>query len=675
MPDATSAGDVPRLCTAIADEARKRALARIVRETEVPPAPACAISVVVCTFRRPAALAAALASVAAQTLPPDAYEVVVVNNDLADVATSRTVSELRDRCFADRPDRLRLVACPFRGLSFARNAGIAAARGAIVSFIDDDAVASPDWLARVQDAFASHPGAGVVGGRVTLDLPEPRPRWAKRAGVATGASVRDESHGDDRRRATGGIIRSARTGARVAGRWSPSAASARVYGRSGSNAAGGEDASPPRWSRARPDDPRRPDGRSACTVPTRAASRRPRLAPHPAGQARRARAGARRLPAPGIDSGSTLRSIIKRVARADDLARAAAAHALESSCMRSPRHGSCRHCVARRRRSSPDATGPVASARGTARHRCARRSRRSGDRGAGGDPTSRSSWSTTDRRTTPRNVVAGWRAAGFTVRQFVEPRPGVRARGNTALAATSGSVIAFLRRRRPSPRPLARSPVPPDPLSRRRRRCGRVRLAAISSARGWSGRLAPGIAETATSTNRTPQEMVSASMGSGGTCSPGPRLDPELGPGALGQGEDALLLVAARPRRLSDRLRARRGGRASRRSGSVATRELPRCRPAPRAHARLSAASLGTRDGAGRGTTIAPRPHQDVAPLARLAAASRRHARMGDGAPRADRLSAAVAHRIGTSAELRAIRPRQRARRAVTIAGISAPPC
>jgi glycosyltransferase involved in cell wall biosynthesis len=171
--------DVPRLCRAIADDARQRAFARIVREHETPPAPECAISVVVCTFRRPAALAAALASIAAQTLPPDAYEVLVVNNDPADAATASTVSDVRDRHFADRPDRLRLVGCPFRGLSFARNAGIGAAQGAIVTFVDDDAVARPDWLARLRDAFATHPDAGVIGGRVTLDLPTPRPRWAK----------------------------------------------------------------------------------------------------------------------------------------------------------------------------------------------------------------------------------------------------------------------------------------------------------------------------------------------------------------------------------------------------------------------------------------------------------------------------------------------------------------
>ena len=179
LSDAAGLRDVPRLGAAVADEARRRALARILRERDAPPAPQCAISVVVCTFRRPAALAAVLASLAAQTLPLDAYEVVVVNNDPADVTTTTTVSELRDRLFGDRPHRLRLVACPFRGLSFARNVGIGAASGGVVSFVDDDAVARPDWLARIRDTFAARPDAGVVGGRVTLELPEPRPRWAK----------------------------------------------------------------------------------------------------------------------------------------------------------------------------------------------------------------------------------------------------------------------------------------------------------------------------------------------------------------------------------------------------------------------------------------------------------------------------------------------------------------
>jgi glycosyltransferase involved in cell wall biosynthesis len=171
--------DVARTCVALAAHARTTQVAALRRAiASHPPAP-CALTAVVCTHRRPAALARALDSLARQSLDPTAFEVLVVNNDPADTATAAVVDDARRTRFGGRPERLRLVACPFPGLSFARNAGIACARGAIVSFLDDDAEAAPEWLARVRAAFAAHPAAGVVGGRVTLALPAPRPQWAK----------------------------------------------------------------------------------------------------------------------------------------------------------------------------------------------------------------------------------------------------------------------------------------------------------------------------------------------------------------------------------------------------------------------------------------------------------------------------------------------------------------
>lgn len=57
-----------------------------------------------------------------------------------------------------------------RGLSGARNSGIEAASGEIVAFLDDDAVADPDWLERLGAHYAD-PGVLGVGGAVI-------PRWA-----------------------------------------------------------------------------------------------------------------------------------------------------------------------------------------------------------------------------------------------------------------------------------------------------------------------------------------------------------------------------------------------------------------------------------------------------------------------------------------------------------------
>jgi glycosyltransferase involved in cell wall biosynthesis len=132
-------------------------------------------SVVVCTYRRIKLLRQALESVAHQTFPPGDYEVLVVNNDPADSGVASLVDELRRTAFSASPERLRLMECPIPGLSQARNLGLAVARGEIVCFLDDDAVADANWLEQIVLAFEEHPRAGVVGGHIRLKHPQPRP--------------------------------------------------------------------------------------------------------------------------------------------------------------------------------------------------------------------------------------------------------------------------------------------------------------------------------------------------------------------------------------------------------------------------------------------------------------------------------------------------------------------
>ncbi|MBV9195542.1 MAG: glycosyltransferase [Solirubrobacterales bacterium] len=88
-------------------------------------------------------------------------EVIVVENRPA----KSDVHEALDAAFGhDRT--VRYVEEPTPGLSRARNAGLAAATGSIVAFIDDDVVVDDRWLEALRSAFAAHPEAACVTGRI-----------------------------------------------------------------------------------------------------------------------------------------------------------------------------------------------------------------------------------------------------------------------------------------------------------------------------------------------------------------------------------------------------------------------------------------------------------------------------------------------------------------------------
>jgi glucosyl-dolichyl phosphate glucuronosyltransferase len=67
---------------------------------------------------------------------------------------------------------------PTPGLSNARNVGTRHARADLVAFIDDDAIAAPNWAQEIVRVFDVYPGrAGVVGGRVVPRWVTPQPAW------------------------------------------------------------------------------------------------------------------------------------------------------------------------------------------------------------------------------------------------------------------------------------------------------------------------------------------------------------------------------------------------------------------------------------------------------------------------------------------------------------------
>ncbi len=129
------------------------------------------ISAIICTHNRDTYLGAAIDSLLAQDFP-GSFEVVVVDNASKD--RTREVVEAR----LPNP-KVKYIYEPVTGLSVARNTGAKTASAEILAYLDDDAVASAQWLRVLHDAYQSNDKLAIAGGKVTLIWPEgiSPPKW------------------------------------------------------------------------------------------------------------------------------------------------------------------------------------------------------------------------------------------------------------------------------------------------------------------------------------------------------------------------------------------------------------------------------------------------------------------------------------------------------------------
>lgn len=125
------------------------------------------ISVIIPTFRRPEGLRRAAGSILAQANPCGlALELVIVDNDPAASARD-AVAALSDAA----PVAVRYVHAAEPGVANARNAGVAAAEGEFIAFLDDDEEAPAAWLCEMVGEQRFHE-ADVVFGPVRARLPD-----------------------------------------------------------------------------------------------------------------------------------------------------------------------------------------------------------------------------------------------------------------------------------------------------------------------------------------------------------------------------------------------------------------------------------------------------------------------------------------------------------------------
>jgi glycosyltransferase involved in cell wall biosynthesis len=124
-------------------------------------------SVVICVYteNRWDQISAAVESVRMQSLHSDEIIVVVDYNDA-----------LYRRLIEAMPDVIVMENTDLKGLSGARNTGVARARGEIIAFLDDDATADKNWLKHFDDAYVN-PAIVGVGGMTLPNWQTARPWW------------------------------------------------------------------------------------------------------------------------------------------------------------------------------------------------------------------------------------------------------------------------------------------------------------------------------------------------------------------------------------------------------------------------------------------------------------------------------------------------------------------
>lgn len=131
------------------------------------------LSIVVATYNRAPYLLRTLESLAKQTLPPDLFEILVVNNNSSDDTPGVVAG------FSARNPHLqvRMVTETSQGISYARNCGIASSVGQYIVFIDDDEEANSEFARNYFCFFENNPGLDAAGGAVIPVYEAPLPAW------------------------------------------------------------------------------------------------------------------------------------------------------------------------------------------------------------------------------------------------------------------------------------------------------------------------------------------------------------------------------------------------------------------------------------------------------------------------------------------------------------------
>ena len=130
------------------------------------------ISFIICTYNREKYIYECLYRLTKNNYWSE-WEIVLVNNN----STDGTAAECK-RFEEDFPTlNYQYFVEKNQGLSFARNRGIAEAKGDWLVFLDDDAMVEDDYVVRLLENIEIYPEAGAFGGKIEPFFEDEEPNW------------------------------------------------------------------------------------------------------------------------------------------------------------------------------------------------------------------------------------------------------------------------------------------------------------------------------------------------------------------------------------------------------------------------------------------------------------------------------------------------------------------
>jgi len=131
------------------------------------------LSIIICSYNRESYISDALDSLYTQTAGLDCFEAIIVDNN----STDNTAEVFAQWRAAHPKGAFTYLTESKQGASFARNTGAAKANGDWLCFMDDDAVATTNYVENIIKHIKEKPAAFGFGGRIIPKYVPAEPKW------------------------------------------------------------------------------------------------------------------------------------------------------------------------------------------------------------------------------------------------------------------------------------------------------------------------------------------------------------------------------------------------------------------------------------------------------------------------------------------------------------------